>query len=107
MLIGPPNPVRAVAMLRTVESGTPAGNRAASRGSATLHGVAHWCVTGSGLLMITGGKVVSCGAVFVECKWRSAVMVATGSSCRMVTISVPGTEPREVTLTQLTVVPAP
>ena len=65
-------------MSSTVERGVPAGNRAASRGSARLHGVAHAPATGT--LTTTGGKLVSCGAVLVECRWRNAWIVATGSS---------------------------
>src|SRR5215469_3439728 len=107
MLIGPPNPVRAVAMFSTVERGTPAGNMSASRGSARLQGAVHVWVVGSGVLITTGGKLVSCGAVFVEWRCLKAVMSATGASWSMLTTSVPGTEPREVTFTQGTVVPAP
>src|SRR5689334_21853261 len=105
MLIGPPNPVRAVAMLSTLESGTPAGNMPASRGSARLHGTAHAPFTGE--LMTFGGKVVSCGAVLVECRCLNALMVATGSRMSIVTTSLPGREPRVVTGTQGTLAPAP
>src|SRR5258708_2188943 len=62
MLIGPPWPMRVVAMFRTVEIGTPLGNMLASRLSATLQGGAHFPVA-SGTLITTGGKLVSCGAV--------------------------------------------
>src|SRR6266849_146654 len=107
MLIGPPWPARDVEMFRTVERGMPAGNRLLSRESAMLQGVAHWPVVLSGVLMITGGKLGSVGTVLVECRCLKAVMVATGSSWRMVTSSEPGSEPREVMPTQGTLAPAP
>src|SRR5712671_671873 len=105
MLIGPPWPAREVPMFSTVERGTPAGNRLASRASARLQGAAHAPATGE--LITTGGKVVSCGAVLVECRCLKAVMVATGSSWRMVTSCEPGIDPDVVIETQGTVEPAP
>src|SRR5262249_13774188 len=105
MLIGPPWPVRAVEMSSTVERGVPAGNMLASRGSAMLHGVAHCPATG--WWITTGGKLGSCGTVLVEGRCLNALIVATVSSCRMVTIWEPGIEPLEVIETQCTVVPAP
>src|SRR6266852_4061269 len=105
MLIGPPWPTRAVEISRTVESGVPAGNMLPSRGSAMLHGVSH--TPSTGVLMITGGKLGSWGTVLVECRCLKALIVATGSSCRRVTISEPGIDPLEVTETQFTVVPSP
>src|SRR6266849_10007503 len=105
MLIGPPWPRRDVLMFSTLERGMPAGNRLASRASARLQGVAQLPATGE--LITTGGKLVSCGAVLVECRCLKAVMVATGSSWRMVTSSEPGMEPREVSAKQGTVDPAP
>src|SRR5216684_1626519 len=105
MLIGPPWPRRDVLMFSTLERGMPAGNRLASRASARLQGVAQPPATG--VLITTGGKLVSCGAVLVECRCLKAVMVATGSSCRSVTISDPGIDPREVMETHCTVEPAP
>src|SRR5579871_1038694 len=107
MLIGPPKPARDVEMSSTLDSGVPAGNMAASRGSARLHGGAHVLVVASGLLMTTGGKLWSCGAVLVECRCLKAVMLAIGSSWLMLTTSEPGIDPREVMLVHFTLWPAP
>src|SRR5437764_1141296 len=57
--------------------------------------------------MTTGGKLLSCGAVLVECRCLNPVMVATGSSWSILTSSAPGSEPREVAPTQGTLEPAP
>src|SRR5215471_1083821 len=105
MLIGPPWPARDVEMSSTWDRGVPAGNILVSRGSARLHGVSHCPLTG--VWITTGGKLGSCGTVLVECRCLNALMVATGSSCRMVMISEPGIEPLEVIETQFTLVPAP
>src|SRR5215813_3139216 len=105
MLIGPPCPAREVAMSRMVESGVPAGKREGSRGSARLQGTAQAPFTG--LWMMLGGKLVSCGAVLVEWRCLKALMVATGSSWRMAITSLPGIDPRLVTATQGTEAPAP
>src|SRR6266436_8593490 len=106
MLIGPPGPARDVRRSSTGVRERPAGNMLASRGSATLQGTAH-LPAASGLLITTGGKLVSCGGALVECRCLNAVMVATGSSCPIRTSSAPGTDPREVTPTQFTLVPVP
>jgi len=50
----------------------------------------------------TMGKSWSRGVV-VECRCRNAVVDASGSSCRMDTISLPGVEPAEVVSRQSTV----
>src|SRR5262249_61463038 len=98
MLIGPPWPARDVERSRTEFCEVATGNMSLSRGSARLHGGAQ--TPASGVLMTTGGKLVSCGAVLVECRCLKALIVATGSSWWMVTTSLPGSEPREVSETQ-------
>src|SRR5260370_27329098 len=105
MLTGAPWPAREVAMFSTVLSGTPLGKRLASRGSATLQGVAH-CPVLSGRLITTGGKLGSRGTV-VECRCLKAGMVATGPRRRSVPHSGTGVEPRDPTETEATYPPTP
>src|SRR6267143_4981488 len=81
MLTGPPSPPTVLN-----ECGVPSGYMAASRGSASL---------------LTGviGNLVS-GSDVPECRWRKAVIDATGSSTSILTTWLPGSDPVDVTSRQ-------
>src|SRR3981189_3303709 len=85
MLIGPPT-----GPLVLNECAIPGGYMSGSRGSAMfLTGVIG---NGTGSLL--------CGYEVPECRWRNAVIEATGSRTLIFTSSAPGCDPAEVTFLQ-------
>src|SRR4051812_44732776 len=85
MLIGPPT-----GPLVVNECGTPGGYMSGSRGSAMF-------LTGT---IVNGTGSPLCGYEVPECRWRKAVIEATGSRKSIVTSSAPGCDPLEVTSRQ-------
>src|SRR5512132_20694 len=87
MLIGP---------LVVNERGVPVGYMSGSRGSAMF-------LTG---VIGNGTGLPLCGYEVPECRWRNAVIEATGSRTSIFTSSAPGREPAVVTSRQSMVDPA-
>src|SRR5258708_5621383 len=98
--MGPPGPVRAVAMFITVDSGVPAGNNAGSRGSCRLQGkVLPLLSVGWHTPPEAAAIGTACGSVtpvLVECRCLNTLMLTPGSKSSIFTICDPGSEPRAV-----------
>src|ERR1700676_1078711 len=104
--MGPPGPVRAVAMFITVDNGVPKGNSIGSRGSCRLHGKVfpllavgvHTPLTVAAIGTASGSVM----PVLVECRCLNTRMLTAGSKSLILAISVPGIEPRPVCGRQVT-----
>src|SRR5258707_13166146 len=105
--MGPPAPVRLVAMFITLDNGVPAGNSSGSRGSCRLQGnVLPFAGVGWQTPLTAaaiGTAFGSVAPVLVECRCLNALMLTSGSKSLIATISAPGIDPREVSGLQVTV----